>query len=69
IAGIIFQESYAGAVLKDSWGDPRNTFGIVQWDNAEANNIQNYNKLNTGTTHNYVNNVDAGANFYKRIGY
>ncbi|XP_050188130.1 LOW QUALITY PROTEIN: lysozyme g-like protein 2 [Myiozetetes cayanensis] len=71
IAGIIFQESHAGAVLKDGWGDHGNAFGLVQlqWNNAEANNVQNYNKMDTGTTHNYANNVDARANFCKRIGY
>ncbi|XP_027752394.1 LOW QUALITY PROTEIN: lysozyme g-like [Empidonax traillii] len=80
IAGIIFQESHAGAVLKDGWGDHGNAFGLhlclcvsftlhFRWNNIEANNVQNYNEMDTGTTHNYANNVDARANFYKRIGY
>ncbi|NWR91463.1 LYG protein, partial [Furnarius figulus] len=33
------------------------------WDNVGANNVQRYNKTDTGTTHNYTNNADVRANF------
>ncbi|NXM76775.1 LYG protein, partial [Serilophus lunatus] len=31
----------------------------MRWDSAETNNVQSNNKMDTGTTHNYANSVDA----------
>lgn len=44
--------------------------GGISAYNAGANNIQSYDRMDIGTTHNdYANDVVARAKFYKRNGY
>ncbi|NXW21491.1 LYG protein, partial [Circaetus pectoralis] len=53
-----------------SWTKEQQLKGGISAYNAGANNVQSYDRMDIGTTHNdYANDVVARAKFYKRNGY
>ncbi|NWI23804.1 LYG protein, partial [Sula dactylatra] len=53
-----------------TWTKEQQLKGGISAYNAGPNNVQTYNRMDIGTTHNdYANDVVARAKFYKRNGY
>ncbi|NXG67126.1 LYG protein, partial [Hemiprocne comata] len=53
-----------------TWTKEQQLKGAISAYNAGYNNIQSYDRMDIGTTHNdYANDVVARAQFYKRHGY
>ncbi|NXJ79842.1 LYG protein, partial [Trogon melanurus] len=53
-----------------TWTKEQQLKGGISAYNAGANNVQSYERMDVGTTHNdYANDVVARAKFYKRSGY
>ncbi|XP_050769171.1 lysozyme g-like [Gymnogyps californianus] len=53
-----------------TWTKEQQLKGGISAYNAGANNVQSYDRMDIGTTHNdYANDVVARAKFYKRNGY